>query len=160
MDKQLKFRKVDEKTLTITDDNKHSLSIILDNKKTNAKLIIDNNPIPKYEFLAKEDKDRLNVYLKENNVLTVWFNAWRYEREQQYALIALMKTIAYAMGDSPMYSQVKPILLRGLGIIGKDILRNLALRYAMTERGVGELEKTLLPKMDILVYSRQRYDLL
>jgi len=101
-------------------------------KKQRPKLIIDNNP--KYEFLAKEDKYRINIYLKENNVLTVWFNAWRYEREQQYALIALMKTIAYAMGDSLMYSRVKPILLRGLGIIGKDILRNLALRYAMTKR--------------------------
>lgn len=30
-------------------------------------------------------------------ILTVWFNAWRYEREDQFALTALMKTIAYAM---------------------------------------------------------------
>jgi predicted KAP-like P-loop ATPase len=30
----------------------------------------------------------------DNKVLTVWFNAWRYEREDQFAIIALMKTIA------------------------------------------------------------------
>jgi predicted KAP-like P-loop ATPase len=39
----------------------------------------------------------------DNNILTVWFNAWRYEREDQFALVALMKTIAYAMGDLPRY---------------------------------------------------------
>jgi hypothetical protein len=61
-----------------------------------------------------------------------------------------MKKIGYALSEHPIYKEVKPILLRGLGIIGKDILRNLALRYAMTEKGIEELDKNLLPKMDIL----------
>jgi hypothetical protein len=42
------------------------------------------------------------------------------------------------------------ILLRGVGIIGKDILRNLALRYVMTDKGIEELDNKLLPKMDLL----------
>jgi predicted KAP-like P-loop ATPase len=84
------------------------------------------------------------------NILTVWFNAWRYEREDHFALIALMKTIAYAMGDLPHYKEVKKVLFRGLGIIGKDLLRNLALKYAMTEKGLDELEKNILPKMELL----------
>jgi predicted KAP-like P-loop ATPase len=83
------------------------------------------------------------------NILTVWFNAWRYEREDQFALVALMKT-AYAMGDLPRYEEIKKVLLRGIGIIGKDVLRNLALRYAMTEKGLKDLEEKLLPKLDLL----------
>ena len=94
---------------------------------------------------------KLNVYFKENNnILTVWFNAWRYEREEQFALVALMKTIGYAMGELEVFKEIKPILLRGIGIVGKDILRNLAIRYAMTQKGEEELEKKLLPKMDLL----------
>ena len=34
----------------------------------------------------------------EGRILTVWFNAWRYEREENFATIALMKTIGYEMG--------------------------------------------------------------
>jgi predicted KAP-like P-loop ATPase len=86
----------------------------------------------------------------EKEVVTVWFNAWRYEREDQFALIALMKTIAYAIGDLSDYQEVKKVLLRGLGIIGKDILRNVALKYVMTEKGIDELETNLIPKMELL----------
>ena len=34
----------------------------------------------------------------EGRILTVWFNAWRYEREENFDTIALMKTIGYEMG--------------------------------------------------------------
>jgi len=52
------------------------------------------------------------ITIRENNVLAVWFNAWRYEKEEQLALIPLIKTIAYAMGEHPIYKNLKPILLR------------------------------------------------
>ena len=84
---------------------------------------------------------------ENESILTVWFNAWRQKREDQFALVALMKTIAYAMGDLPRYQEIKKVLLRGIGIIGKDVLRNLALRYAMTEKGLKDLEEKLLPKL-------------
>ena len=35
----------------------------------------------------------------KKNILTIWFNAWRYEREEQFALVSLMKTIAYKMDE-------------------------------------------------------------
>jgi predicted KAP-like P-loop ATPase len=49
--------------------------------------------------------------LKQNNdeVLTVWFNAWRYEREEQFALVSLMKTIAYKMDEQPRYEKAKVV---------------------------------------------------
>lgn len=48
----------------------------------------------------------------DENILPVWFNAWRYEREDQFAIIALLKTIAFAMGEHKIYKDIKPILLR------------------------------------------------
>jgi predicted KAP-like P-loop ATPase len=92
-------------------------------------------------------EEKLKTY---DEILPVWFNAWRYERENQFALIALMKTLAYAMGALPTYREVKKVLIRGLGIIGKDVLRQFALKYLMTDKGVEDFEKNLLPKMDLL----------
>jgi tetratricopeptide (TPR) repeat protein len=80
----------------------------------------------------------------------VWFNAWRYEREEQFALIALMKTIAFAMGEHPIYKEIKPIILRGLEILTKGVLHKLATDYVMTEKEVDEFQKKLSPKMDFL----------
>jgi tetratricopeptide (TPR) repeat protein len=105
------------------------------------------------EFDIYGGRDYLNVYLEKpetTNILTVWFNAWRYEREEQFALIALMKTIAYAMGEHPVYKKVKPILLRGLEILTKGILHKLATDYVLTEKEVDEFEKKLSPKMEFL----------
>ena len=61
----------------------------------------------------------------EDNILTVWFNAWGYEREDQFAIIALMKTIAYAMGKHDIYKKIKPIIIRGIKILPKVFLPKL-----------------------------------
>jgi hypothetical protein len=88
----------------------------------------------------------------QENILTVWFNAWRYEREDQFALIALMKTIAYAMGGLPQYQEIKKILLRGALIIGKGVLWSLVEKWIplVPKESLEELEKNLLPKMELL----------
>lgn len=102
-------------------------------------------------MLMRLIEEKLKTYdHDEGQILPVWFNAWRYEREDQFALIALMKTLAYAMGGLPIYREVKKVLIRGLGIIGKDVLRQFALKYLMTDKGVEDFEKNLLPKMDLL----------
>jgi hypothetical protein len=62
-----------------------------------------------------------------------------------------MKTIAYAMGEHPIYKDIKPILIKGLEILSKDILRNLATRYVMTAEGFKELEEKLIPKLEKLL---------
>src|SRR5215212_275359 len=72
-----------------------------------------------------EDKLKNN----EDNILTVWFNAWRYEREDQFAIVALLKTIGYAMGKHPIYKELKPILLNAVKIIGRGFLSEIASRY-------------------------------
>jgi KAP family P-loop domain len=140
----------DRKRITISSDNtehpKNYLSITL---VENRKAILEINHQKVYEFFVEKEEDT-SILVKENNILVVWFNAWRYEREEQFALIPLMKTIAYAMGDHPIYNNIKPILIRGLEILSKDILRNLATRYVMTEEGFKEFEEKLIPKLEKL----------
>lgn len=59
-----------------------------------------------------------------------------------------MKTIAYAMGDHPIYKNMRPILLKRIKILSKDILRNLATTYFMTDKGVQEFEDNLVSKLE------------
>ena len=54
------------------------------------------------------------------------------------------------MGEHPIYKNLKPILLRGMEILSKDILRNLATHYFMTDKGVGEFEEKLITKLESL----------
>jgi len=58
-------------------------------------------------------------------ILTIWFNAWQYEREENPASVSLMKTVAYAMAGHEKYDAVSKTILKGLVIIGKDISHNL-----------------------------------
>jgi hypothetical protein len=88
-------------------------------------------------------KNNNSLLVCESDVLTVWFNAWRYENEKEFALIPLMKTIAYTIGDHPIFKDIKPLILRALAIIGKDALRVYALKYFMTEKGVEEFETNI-----------------
>ena len=160
-DNNIKFDK-EGKTLTISKPP-HYISIVLDIENGKALLEIDHTKL--YEFAAEEEvikeKERIKRFdrkkidympaeIKENNVLTVWFNAWRYEQEEHLALIPLIKTIAYTMGEHQYYYHIKPILLRGLEILSKDIIRNLATRYLLTDTGMKELEEKLIPKLETL----------
>ena len=100
--------------------------------------------------LMKVVENKLNdISLKSEHILTVWFNAWRYEREDQFAIIALLKSIAFAMGEHPLYNKVKPILLRAVKIVTKGFLSEVAAKF-IGEKGVDEFYKSLLPKFDLL----------
>jgi uncharacterized protein YjbI with pentapeptide repeats len=91
-----------------------------------------------------------NELVNDENILTVWFNAWKYEREEQFALIALMKTIAYAMPESTSrYQEIRKLLLRGGITIGKGILYKFA-EHIIAKEDIKEAEKILLPKLDLL----------
>ena len=49
--------------------------------------------------LMKCIKEKLELD-NEEKFLTVWFNAWRFEREEHFATMALMKTIGYEMAKT------------------------------------------------------------
>jgi hypothetical protein len=63
-------------------------------------------------------------FTDDRNVLTVWFNAWRYERQEQLAITALVKTIAYAMGEHAELRPIKRLLLKSMGAKDSGLIRN------------------------------------
>ncbi len=151
-DKTLRFKDMNK---TRTNDAKgsyddksiHSLILDLNDKKNRASLTIDGNFVR--DFVVKKEKNALVLHLEQSEILTVWFNAWRYEREDQFAIIALVKTIGFAMSKHPIYKELKPILLNAVKIIGKGFLSDVASKY-IGEKGVEEFKTKLLPKMEFL----------
>jgi len=87
---------------------------------------------------------------KEGKILPVWFNAWRFEREENFATIALMKTIAYEMAKNEKFASLSQSILRGMKLLGKDLFRKAALETMMTEKGIEEMEEKLTAKMEFL----------
>ena len=85
---------------------------------------------------------------KEQKVLTVWFNAWKYEREDNLASLSLLKTVAYAMADHEQFDSVSKTIFRGLNVIGKDLMQKLALSIVSKEKM--ELDEELTQKMDYM----------
>ncbi len=139
------FKKTtDDLSITIS-NNHNSGSIIFDKLKMRSSIVIDGQIYN--TFIAKKEDDKTKFYKRD--ILTVWFNAWRYEREEYFALIALLKTIAYAMGEHPYYREIRPILLRALKILGKDLLLQASSKY-ITDKGIEAFQKKLLPKMELL----------
>ena len=54
------------------------------------------------------------------------------------------------MGEHPFYRNIKPMLLRGIEILSKDLIRNISTKYFLTEHGVKEFEEKLIPKLERL----------
>lgn len=53
------------------------------------------------------------MLLTEPDIVVVKFESWRYEREDQFALIPLLKNIAFALPDNKKYYGLKEKLKRG-----------------------------------------------
>jgi hypothetical protein len=122
------------------------VGIYLNQEKSIATLEINNSPV--YNFSISENAIDKSIDIREDSILTIWFDAWRYEREEQFATIALMKTIAFAMEGHPLYEDIRLLILKGLTIITKDILRNVAMKYTMiSEKGIVDLEKNFTQKL-------------
>ena len=86
----------------------------------------------------------------EGRILTVWFNAWRYEREENFATIALMKTIGYEMKKHEKFSKLSETVFRGIKILGEDLLRRAAVEIFMTEKGAKEFGTRFSEKTEFL----------
>jgi predicted KAP-like P-loop ATPase len=68
----------------------------------------------------------------DKNIIRVQFEAWRYEREDQFALVPLLKTIAFALPEEKKFENLKQKLKRGTVNFLKrtpDILSSLLSKY-------------------------------
>jgi hypothetical protein len=87
-----------------------------------------------------------NRLKSDKNILTIWFNAWRYEREEQFALVSLMKTIAYKMDEQPKYKNAKEVFYKSI----VTAVKGLASKYVLSEKTVEELHQNLTSNMKAL----------
>jgi predicted KAP-like P-loop ATPase len=76
----------------------------------------------------------------QNGIEPVWFNAWRYEREEQFAIIPLLKTIAFALPNEKQFESLKQKLKIGASNFLKktpDIITHIVTSIASKYLGEG-----------------------
>jgi len=89
-----------------------------------------------------------DLFEKEQKVLTVWFNAWKHEREDNLATISLMKTVAYAMQNHEKFGPISKTILNGLTIFGKDLMEKISISILSEKKS--EDNQDLDEKLDYL----------
>jgi GTPase SAR1 family protein len=92
---------------------------------------------------------------KDNQVILVWFNAWRYEREDHFAIIPLLKTIESAIPPEK-YTNLKEAF-KEAGIFGlrtsKDIFSSIIGTYLgketgdLLKSGITDITEKIIPNL-------------
>jgi uncharacterized protein YjbI with pentapeptide repeats len=83
----------------------------------------------------------------KDNIITVWFDAWKYENEKQFALIPLLKVISYSIKDEGdetkrrLKDSLKEAAIFTVGL-STDVVSSLVSNYAGKEMG-GLLKRSL-----------------
>ncbi len=129
-----------QKGIIITDDI--AINPILDfNLYGDAVTNIIKNSYPKFTIGIFGDwgtgKTTLMEYIyrglnDKDNIIKVKFETWRYEREDQFALIPLLKTIAFALPGEKKFLNLKQKLKRGATNLLKrspDIITSIISKY-------------------------------
>lgn len=156
-----------QKGLIITDDV--SINPILDfNLYRDAIVNIVRGSFPKFTIGIFGDwgtgKTTLlnsidKVLQTDKDLIIVRFESWRYEREEQFALIPLLKTIAFALPDEKEFSDLKQKLKRGAINFAKktpDIISSIISKYIsddigkLSEEAFDSLKKEFNSKIELL----------
>ena len=82
----------------------------------------------------------INEFLENDGIIVVRFETWRYEREEQFALIPLLKTIAFKLPENdPRFSSLKQKLKIGATNLLKktpEIISTIISKYVNEEVGI------------------------
>lgn len=89
-----------------------------------------------------------NPQRKDQTFLPIWFNAWKYEREENLASVSLMKTVGYAMANHDKFDQLSKTIFKSLTIVGKDVMQQIAMQAVSKNRELADEE--IDEKMDYL----------
>ena len=156
-----------QKGLIITDDI--AFNPILDfNRYRDAIVNIVKESFPKFTIGIFGDwgtgKTTLmnsidTILQNDKNLVIVKFESWRYEREEQFALIPLLKTIAFALPNEDKYKDLKQKLKKGAINFAKktpDIISSIVSKYVsddvgkLTKEAVDLLKKEFNSKIELL----------
>jgi len=91
----------DEKTIKMRDNtnNNNSLSISIDRNKGIFASVSINGKVFNNEFIVMKEGDDSKLYKREKDILTVWFNAWKYENEKYLAVLPFLRTIKITLDN-------------------------------------------------------------
>ena len=87
-------------------------------------------------------------FTNDKKVLTMWFNAWKYEREDSLATVSLLKTVGYSMAGHPRFDTLSKTIFRGLTIVSKDMMEHIAMEVVAKQNSANDEE--IDQKMDYL----------
>jgi hypothetical protein len=109
-------------------------------KETLVKKIYE---LDKYCYLGN---DTPTVNLSERrNITTIFFNTWKYEREEEKALVPLLKNIFYSLERNSDYVDFKKVFFRSIQHISKNLPDSNALLSVLRNvRYIHEYEKDTL----------------
>ena len=139
-----KFQELDNKTLILENPNidnrylignKGSYSAEQSNKFSllinEKKAILKSNDGKILELkIKKEDDNNVFIYLTDQQILTIWFDTWKYENEEFSALVPLVRTIILHLEeyvtkfDQNMQKIAINNLLKNFKKMGASIIRN------------------------------------
>ena len=81
-----------------------------------------------------------NSHENEQSFLPIWFNAWKYEREENLASVSLMKTVSYAMEGHNIFDPLSKTIFKGLTIVGKDIMQQITMQAVSEKKEITDEE--------------------
>ena len=81
-------------------------------------------------------------------ILPLWFNAWKYEREDNVATISLLKTVGYAISGHQRFDTLSKTIFKSLTIVNKDMMQNIAMQIVDKQNSIDDEE--IDQKMDYL----------
>ena len=79
-------------------------------------------------------------------ILPIWFNAWKYEREENLATVSLLKTVGYTMANHEKYDGLSKTIFKGLTTVSKDLMQQIAMQIVSKKQE--DSEKELDEKMN------------
>ena len=87
-------------------------------------------------------------YAGDKKILTMWFNAWKYEREDSLATVSFLKTVGYAMAGHHRFDTLSKTIFRGLTIVSKDMMEHIAMQVVAKQNSANDEE--IDQKMDYI----------
>ena len=133
--------------ILIDDVESHPTRDFISLSKTISKLIRDSSPhftigiygewgTGKTTLMKCIESDLVDdqVDRRHQKIFPIWFNAWKYEREESLATISLLKTVAYSLENHVKFDPLSKIIFKGLTIVGKDLMQQIAMQVVSKDR--------------------------
>ncbi|MFQ5440773.1 MAG: P-loop NTPase fold protein [Nitrosopumilaceae archaeon] len=130
--KEKTLRKQPRQTILIDEYEIHPTIEFESIAKTIANMIKNSHPrfttgiygewgTGKTTLMRSIEKSLLNNQEKsQSKVFPIWFNAWQFEREENSATIAFLKTIGFALQGHPKFDPVSRAIFNGLFTLRSD----------------------------------------